>query len=67
MNVGRALSILRYAALPRQKVLLQHLNGEEWKNVRTAVAHQNTVNFMVRPAAGEGAENYRALVVDYLR
>ncbi|HEY9510135.1 MAG TPA: hypothetical protein VIV82_09770 [Verrucomicrobiae bacterium] len=67
MNVGRALSILRYAALPRQKVLLQHLNGEEWKNVRTAVAHQNTVNFVVRPSAGEGTENYRALVVDYLR
>lgn len=67
MNVGRVLSILRFAARPRQKVLLQHLNGEEWKNVRTAVAHQNTVNFMVRPSAGEGAENYRALVVDYLR
>ncbi|HEU5123539.1 MAG TPA: hypothetical protein VFW05_05680 [Verrucomicrobiae bacterium] len=67
MNLGQTLSILRFNALPKQKILLQHLKGESWKNVRTAVAHQRTVNFMVRPAAGEGAGNYRAVVVDYIR
>jgi hypothetical protein len=67
MNLGQTLSILRFNALPKQKILLQHLKGETWKNVRTAVAHQRTVNFMVRPATGESAGNYRAVVVDYIR
>ncbi len=60
------VALLSYTASPRQTVLLQSsTDGATWKNVRTALARQTTVNFVVRPTPTASGPFYRAIVVDY--
>ena len=60
------VALLSYTASPRQIVLLQSsADGATWKNVRTALTRQTTVNFLVRPAPTASGPYYRAIVVDY--
>ena len=60
------LALLSYTASLRQVVLLQSSDdGATWKNVRTALARQSTVNFLARPAPTASGPYYRAIVVDY--
>ena len=59
-------ALLSYTASPRQTVLLQSsTDGVTWKNVRTALARQATVNCFVRPAPTANGPYYRAIGVDY--
>lgn len=58
--------LLSYTVSPHQVVLLQSsTDGATWKNVRTALARQATVNFLARPAPTNTGPYYRAIVVDY--
>jgi hypothetical protein len=60
-------ALLRYAASAGQVILLLRSDdGTHWQNVQTAVAHQNTVEFLVRPAPAANGPCYRAIVVDFV-
>jgi len=60
------VALLSFTAASRQIVLLQSSNdGSTWKNVRTAMARQTTVNFLAKPAPTNHGPYYRAIVVDY--
>jgi len=61
-------ALLRYAAAPRQVVLLlRSSDGFNWENVRLALARQDGVTFLVRPPpASSGPPYYRAIVYDRL-
>ena len=65
MRVG-GFALLSYSAAPHQVVLLQSsTDGSTWKNVRTALARQATVNFIAAPRPTDPGPYYRAVVVDY--
>jgi hypothetical protein len=56
-------TLLEYSASPGEVVLLQSSSdGSNWKNVKTATAHQHQVSFTV--GGSRSGILYRALVVD---
>ena len=60
------VALLSFMAAPRQVILLQSSNdGSTWKDVRTTISRQTTVNFLARPAPTDNGPYYRAIVVDY--
>ncbi|HUD47773.1 MAG TPA: hypothetical protein VMR33_13145 [Candidatus Baltobacteraceae bacterium] len=63
------LTLLTYGASVGQIVLLQSSSStgnSTWKNLRTATAHQDNVNFAVSNSNIARGTSYRAIVVDYI-
>ena len=60
-------AVLCYEGSPGDKILLQRSeDGTTWRNMRQAVAHDNGVQFLVRPAPGSGGPFYRAFIIDHV-
>jgi hypothetical protein len=61
-----ALTMLTYNVYAGQIVLLQSSsNSTTWKDVRTATAHKNKINFAVSTSNVTKGISYRAIVVNY--
>ncbi|MBC8096974.1 MAG: hypothetical protein H7Y43_14300 [Akkermansiaceae bacterium] len=63
----RNKTLLSYAALRGQKLLLQKQVGNTWQNVETSVAHNSGVTFLVKEKPTEDSPIYRAIIVDWMR
>ncbi len=61
-------ALLRYSATSGQVILLlRSEDGENWQNVRTALARRGAVSFLVRPPPEPSGPFYRAVVFDRIK
>jgi len=59
-------AMLHYQAAPGQVLLLQNAAGGKWVSGQTGAARANGVSFYVHQVRKPIADNYRAVIVDYI-